>query len=219
MAKRENHYEAAFEAYLRARLIPYVAVDESRRALYADGSLKSLDFIVSCPRAGNPSNTKAAHAQVGNWLVDVKGRRFPSGLQKQYWKNWSTWDDMRSLSRWQALFGGNFQGMLVFAFWIVGSRAPLPAEKLFAFRDQLYAFMGVSLADYVAHCRLISPKWDTVAVSARGFRKLSRPLEEFFGEDFGEDFGEKFGDARLAQTRTAAGPAGPAGARVAPSVH
>ncbi len=179
MAKRENHYEAAFEAYLRARLIPYVAVDESRRALYADGSLKSLDFIVSSPHA---ANSDVGNSHVGNWLVDVKGRRFPSGLQKQYWKNWSTWDDMRSLSRWQALFGGNFQGMLVFAFWIVGTRAPLPAEKLFAFRNQLYAFMGVSLADYVAHCRLISPKWDTVAVSARGFRKLSRPLEEYFSD-------------------------------------
>jgi glutamyl-tRNA synthetase len=34
-----------------------------------------------------------------SWLVDVKGRRFPSGdEQKQYWKNWSTRDDLRSLA-------------------------------------------------------------------------------------------------------------------------
>ena len=66
MAKRDNHYEAAFEAYLRDRRLPYVAVDEGRRALAADGSLKSLDFIVSPPGARS-------------WLVDVKGRRFPSG--------------------------------------------------------------------------------------------------------------------------------------------
>ena len=31
MAKRDNHYEAAFEAYLRDRRLGYVAVDESRR--------------------------------------------------------------------------------------------------------------------------------------------------------------------------------------------
>jgi hypothetical protein len=86
MANRDNHYEAAFEAYLRARRLAYVAVDESRRSLVADGSLKSLDFIVS------PSGDIS-------WLIDVKGRRFPSGdEQKQYWKNWSTRDDLRSLA-------------------------------------------------------------------------------------------------------------------------
>ena len=88
MANRDNHYEAAFEEYLRSRGVPYVAVDEARRSLMADGeSIKSLDFIVA--------------AQGGAaWLVDVKGRRFPSGdEQKQYWKNWSTRDDLRSLAR------------------------------------------------------------------------------------------------------------------------
>lgn len=76
MANRDNHYEAAFEGYLRDRQLPYVAVDEAKRALMAGGeSVKSLDFIVSAPGAVT-------------WLVDVKGRRFPSGDdQKQYWKN------------------------------------------------------------------------------------------------------------------------------------
>ena len=91
MANRDNHYEAAFEEYLRARQVPYVAVDEARRSLLADSSIKSLDYIVSSP--------------AGSWLVDVKGRRFPSGEQKQYWKNWSTRDDLVSLSQWERLFG------------------------------------------------------------------------------------------------------------------
>ena len=67
---RDNHYEAAFEEYLRARQVPYVAVDEARRTLAGDASLKSLDFIVSSSSGRS-------------WLVDVKGRRFPSGEQKQ----------------------------------------------------------------------------------------------------------------------------------------
>src|SRR3972149_2650541 len=50
--KRDNHYEAAFEAYLRRRRLPYVAVDEARRSLAPDGALKSLDFIVSSPGGG-----------------------------------------------------------------------------------------------------------------------------------------------------------------------
>ena len=47
MADRDNHYEAAFEAFLRTQQVPYVAVDEAKRCLVAEGSLKSLDFIVS----------------------------------------------------------------------------------------------------------------------------------------------------------------------------
>ena len=81
MANRDNHYEAAFEEYLRSRGVPYVAVDEAKRSVLSDGaSIKSLDFIVSSPglASGCPIS----------WLVDVKGRKFPSGdIQKQYWKD------------------------------------------------------------------------------------------------------------------------------------
>ena len=46
MANRDNHYEAAFEEYLRSRQVPYVAVDEARRRLRSDGqSINNLDFI------------------------------------------------------------------------------------------------------------------------------------------------------------------------------
>lgn len=53
MANRDNHYEAAFEEYLRVHGIPYVAVDEAKRSRWAEASIKSLDFIVS-PRAARP---------------------------------------------------------------------------------------------------------------------------------------------------------------------
>ena len=80
MANRDNHYEAAFEEYLRLRRTAYMAVDEARRCLSGAASLKSLDFIV--PAGGG-----------GGWLVDVKGRAFPAGAGRQYWRNWSTEDD------------------------------------------------------------------------------------------------------------------------------
>ena len=81
VANRDNHYEAAFEEYLRGRGVPYVAVDEAKRSVLSDGaSIKSLDFIVSSPGSASGCPVR--------WLVDVKGRRFPSGdIQKQYWKN------------------------------------------------------------------------------------------------------------------------------------
>lgn len=172
MAKRDNHYEAAFEAFLQARQVPYVAVDEARRSPLADGSLKSLDFIVSPPAAGRP---------LGSWLVDVKGRRFPSGRQKRYWKNWSTRDDLRSLAHWEQLFGGQFGGLFVFAYNVVGDRAPLAPERLFGFRGGLYGFVAVRLQDYLRHARPLSRRWDTVAMSARRFRALAAPAEDFFG--------------------------------------
>lgn len=172
MANRDNHYEAAFEAYLRDHGVPYVAVDEAKRSVLADGgSIKSLDFIVSSP------------GQV-TWLVDVKGRRFPSGdEQKQYWKNWSTRDDLTSLAQWETLFGSGFHGLFVFAYDVLGDRAPLPAEEMYEFRNSLYGFVTVSLDAYAQFARPISPRWDTVAMPASDFRRLARPLAELLGID------------------------------------
>lgn len=164
--KRDNHYEAAFEAYLRSRRLAYIAVDEARRSLVGDGSLKSLDFIVS-------------PAGQGSWLIDVKGRRFPSGdEQKQYWRNWSTRDDLRSLATWQQHFGAAFCPLLVFAYHLVADRSPLPREQLFEFRGAEYAFVAVRLVDYVPHARPLSDAWDTVAMPTALFRQVARPLDE-----------------------------------------
>jgi hypothetical protein len=161
---RDNHYEAAFEEYLRARQVPYVAVDEARRTLAADASLKSLDFIVSSS-SGN------------SWLVDVKGRRFPSGEQKQYWKNWSTRDDLTSLSRWEKLFGERFAALFVFAYNIHGDRAPLAREQLFEYQGALYGFVAIRLEYYATYARQISPRWDTVAMPVEQFRRFAQPVE------------------------------------------
>ncbi|MEX2142838.1 MAG: HYExAFE family protein [Pirellulales bacterium] len=168
MAKRDNHYEAAFEAYLRERRLPYVAIDETRRSLLGGDSIKSLDFIVH-------SGDRAS------WLVDVKGRRFPAGdEQKQYWKNWSTRDDLRAMAAWEGLFGAGFQGLFVFAYAIVGDRSPLPAEQLASYRNRLYAFVGVRLCDYACFARPISAAWQTVALTSQKFREIARPVDEFF---------------------------------------
>jgi hypothetical protein len=168
MAKRDNHYEAAFEAYLRDRRLPYVAVHEGRRAIGEDGSIKSLDFIVS-PRGAR------------SWLVDVKGRRFPSGDEsKTYWRNWSTRDDLRSLALWQEHFGPGFEPLLVFAFHLVADRSPVGPERLYHFRGGVYAFVGVRLVDYAAEARLLSPSWDTMYMPTAGFRSCAVPCDDLF---------------------------------------
>jgi hypothetical protein len=168
MARRDNHYEAALEAYLRWLAIPYVAVDETRRSLAGDRSLKSLDFIVSPPQVAQ------------SWLIDVKGRRFPTA-GKQYWRNWSTRDELRSLAAWEELLGPRATGLLVFAYNVVGDRAPLAAEELYVFRGSLYGFVAIRLDHYTSCAKQLSARWDTVSIPTAQFRAMARPLREVCG--------------------------------------
>lgn len=168
MALRRNHYDAAFEEFLRERRAPHVVVDEKRRALLAQSSLKSLDFIVYSRRAAN-------------LLVDVKGRRFPSGGEAgtHKWENWATEDDMASLLRWQQVFGGGFRALLVFAYHVVEPRCLQELCPPFEFRRQSYCFYGVWADRYSAEMKTRSRSWETVTVSSRAFRDLRSPIEEF----------------------------------------
>lgn len=166
MANRRNHYEAAFEAYLQTRRIAYVAVDEQRRSRIVGGSLKSVDFLVS-PADGV------------TLLVDVKGRRFPSGVRHpQYWRNWSTWDDIRSLARWQDQLGAGSLALFGFVFHVVADRAPLPPERLFSHRGRQYAILAVTAVDYIRAARPLSPKWQTVTMSSQAFRSAAIPFDD-----------------------------------------
>ncbi|MFT3683972.1 MAG: HYExAFE family protein [Phycisphaerales bacterium] len=77
MGLGQYHGERAFEAFLRARRMPYVSVNEARRTLVSPeamgGSpdLKSFDFVVYTA-ASSAGRTGA------NLLVDVKCRRLPT---------------------------------------------------------------------------------------------------------------------------------------------
>ncbi|MGE3107196.1 MAG: HYExAFE family protein [Phycisphaerales bacterium] len=100
MAQRRHHYERAFEEYLRSRRIPYVSVDEARKALLPArpagiprgrggggggggvGGGQSADDLSAglTPDAasGAPSLKSfdfVIYGQDGNLLIDIKGRR------------------------------------------------------------------------------------------------------------------------------------------------
>jgi hypothetical protein len=168
VALRGNHYDAAFEAFLRTRRTPYVAVDEQRRALLEQQSLKSMDFIV--------------YSQKGaNLLVDVKGRRFPSGDPESghRWENWATAEDVPALLKWQEVFGTDFRAVLVFAYHIVSDAERGKFNDLFAFRDREYSFYGVWADDYREAMQTRSQSWQTVSVPSGAFRELRSPFTEF----------------------------------------
>lgn len=161
MAIRWNHYDVAFEAYLRDRRIAYVSVDETRRALLANGSLKSMDFIVYGPNGRN-------------LLVDVKGRR-ASGDELA--ENWATADDLESLATWQRAFGVSFRAALVFAYDL--EAVETRTGSAFPFRDRIYEFQAVWVDDYLQAARKRSERWQTVWTCGADFRRLRFPLEDY----------------------------------------
>jgi len=167
---RGNHYETAFEAYLRDRRLGYVAVDESRRASLEDEPVKSIDFIVY--GAGG-----------SKLLVDVKGRKFPGqskGKLRRIWQNWVERDDVEGLERWQLSFGSEYQALLVFAYYIVPEvELRRGTADVWVWRGRRYLMRAVRVADYQRHMRVRSPKWQTVYLPMATYREVVRPLREF----------------------------------------
>lgn len=100
-----TEYELAFVEYLRIQGSVALGVDESRRSLIAGEPLKSMDYVVLSPG--------------GNFVVDVKGKRFPGGpptKPRRVWENWVFDEDVKGLLRWGEAFGGDFQGLFVFVY-------------------------------------------------------------------------------------------------------
>ncbi len=162
MAQRRFHYDAAFEHYLRANQIPYVAVDEARKAMQGPRKLKSFDFVV--------------YGKSGpNLLVDVKGRKH-SGKSHKSLDNWVTADDVADLQQWEKIFGDGFKGTLVFLYWCAVQPPDALFQEIFCYQDRWYAVLGVTIDAYRQKMGRRSAKWDTVHVPADEFARLAQPL-------------------------------------------
>jgi hypothetical protein len=172
MAHRSVHYEAAFENYLRAKGLPYVAVDEAKKAIFGAAAIKSFDFLVYSTSGPN-------------LLADVKGRKFPdsgAGSRRgasRAWENWVPRQDIESLHEWERVFGDDFQAVLVFAYWLQGPPQRAPFEDVHVFRERHYAFRAIRLADYVTAARPRSAKWQTLAMPAKQFSRLAADIAAF----------------------------------------
>jgi len=172
MADRSIHYESAFEDYLRAKGWPYVCVDQAKKAIFADAAVKSFDFLVYS--AGGP-----------NLLVDVKGRKFPDSVAggskaaSRAWENWITREDVEGLTEWEKVFGRDFNAVLVFAYWLQGPPQRCPFSDVHLFRQKHYAFLGITLGEYVAAARPRSAKWQTLAMPTSIFSKQARDISSF----------------------------------------
>lgn len=172
---RTNHYEAAFEAYLKVNGLRYLAVDESRRPVADGRPVKSVDFVVF------------GRGQV-QYLIDVKGRRYPGGTARKprrAWESWAHQDDIDGLRRWQDVGrseGCQALGLLVFVYHLdesFAARLPETTEDLTDWDGRRYLLRGVPVNEYQRHMRVRSPKWGTVSLPTRVFADLVRPFRHW----------------------------------------
>ncbi len=165
-SKKSSHYEAAFEDYLRRNGLPYIAVDEAKRALFGDAKLKSFDFVVYRPNGTN-------------LLVDVKGRACSPRLSaRASLPNWTTRADIDDLRQWQEIFGGGFIAIFLFMYHWPHEPDQSPFRELFGFQHRWYGMMTVSIADYRMHMRARSESWGTVHLPGAAFREVARPFQD-----------------------------------------
>lgn len=164
---RRHHYECAFEEFLRSRRIPYVAVDEARKALlprYDSGpavdraTLKSFDFVV--------------YGSGGNLLIDIKGRR---ALGRRL-ESWATLEDVESLRRWETLFGPGFEAAFIFIYASDDQPPDALFEEVIEHRGVWYALRSVLVRDYAQVMKLRSRRWRTVDVPGATFARISQPF-------------------------------------------
>lgn len=203
MAQRRHHYERAFEGFLRARRIPYVAVDEARKALVpvdvqrvgaagGDGgggaagpALKSFDFVLYGAGAGG---TGLGSGPDGcNLLVDIKGRKVTARTAKRSaaadaalrigrLESWVTREDIRSLTEWERLFGDGFRAAFVFVYACDAQPPDALFQEVFEHGGVWYALRVVALSEYARHMKTRSQRWGTVDIARRIFERISHPL-------------------------------------------
>jgi len=183
MANSGTHYERAFEAVLQRRQVPYVAVDQAKKALFGPVRLKSFDFIIY-PRRGPML------------LTDVKGRKLSkkSFQRGHLGQTWTTRNDVESLRSWERVFGAGYLAAFVFAYWLydddepaeiaqADSAAAAPKSSspggVESFDQRDYTFVVAELNAYERQMRPRSSSWRTVYVPAKQFAQRARPFEQF----------------------------------------
>jgi len=161
-----NHYERAFESWLRDNRIQYIAVDEKKRTAFARSKVKSFDFLLYPP-----------NGQI--IITEVKGRTFKgtslaklTGLEC-----WVTAEDIDGLTDWQRIFGSAHQAVFVFAYKIENVDVDFDGRDFYGFDGKRYLFFCVGLDDYRRFMKRRSPKWQTVTLPADKFRRCAVQMQ------------------------------------------
>jgi hypothetical protein len=203
VAQRRHHYERAFERYLRERRIPYISVDEARKALLPDDArlacapgpgdeagsagraLKSFDFVIYST-TGGPCV-----------LAEVKGRRISGArgagsrgsargataeLSPGRMESWVTQGDVDSLGAWERLFGAGFVAAFIFLYWCERQPPDALFHEVFEDHGRWYAVRACLLSDYTRLMKVRSRRWGTLDLSRDDFERVYRPFVSGLGD-------------------------------------
>ncbi|MHC4132771.1 MAG: HYExAFE family protein [Planctomycetota bacterium] len=162
-----NHYEWAFENWLKDNRIRYLTIDENKRASFGHSKIKSFDFLIY------PPNQKIV-------IAEVKGRTFDgaSFVNLMGFECWVTMDDIEGMAYWKKYFGENYISAFVFAYRIKKIDVDFDGRDTFDYDGKKYIFFALKLDDYQAHMKLRSPKWKTVTLPAAKFREFAIQMQE-----------------------------------------
>jgi hypothetical protein len=162
-----NHYERAFENWLKDNRIQYVAADEHERATVWRRKVKSPDFLLY------PSDGRTI-------IAEVKGRKFRGkSLEKLTgFECWVTREDVDGLGRWLGVLGAGHEAVFVFAYRIENVDVDF-GRDVFEFDASRYLFFCIRLDDYRLYMKRRSPKWRTVTLPAEKFRRCAADIGRF----------------------------------------
>lgn len=160
-----NHYERAFEGWLTDHGVDYVRADEHKRIGTLRQSVKNFDFLLYAPLGRRI-------------VVEVKGRTFSGGSLAglKGLECWVTRDDVRGLGMWQKALGTGYEAALVFAYRVVNPDVDFDGHEVLCLADNRYVFFCIRLEDYRRHMKQRSPRWQTVTLPVRHFRRCAIDL-------------------------------------------
>ncbi len=165
---RGDPYERAFENWLIDNHVPYVAVDEHKRTVFARHKIKSFDFLI--------------YRRDGQTIIaEVKGRKFKgtslaklAGLEC-----WVTTEDVDGLAQWQEVFGRGHEAIFVFVYGVEKVDVDFDGRCVFEYDGNRYILFCIKLDDYRCSMKRRSPKWQTVTLPAHRFRQWATDIREF----------------------------------------
>jgi hypothetical protein len=164
-----NHYEKAFANWLLDNRIPYVAVDEQKRAALGRSNLKSFDYLLY------PANQKIIIAEIKGRLFKGKSIGKLSGMQ-----SWVSTDDIDGLFAWQQVFGQTHAAALIFVYHIENVDVDFDGKQIYEYDGRNYFFYAVFIDDYIKIMKLRSPRWKTVHLPVKGFRQIAHQMQNIF---------------------------------------
>lgn len=161
-----NHYEKAFESWLKDNGIQYLAVDQQKRTAFSRSKIKSFDFLFYSP-------------DKRGYIAEIKGRKFNGKSFMAFGKlpNWVTLDDITGLKNWIKIFSG-YLGLFIFAYSLENIDVDTDGREIYECGGKRYVFVVISLVDYLNGATVRSKKWKTLHLAAEYYKKYTSNINE-----------------------------------------